>query len=268
MARRGDLRARLGRTGDVARHGVRRIVDLVDIHSHVIPAVDDGSPDLATTAAMLAAMVASGTTTLWGTPHVADRDGFPGSPTRLALIGERFAELPAVVPDGLTVRRGHEVTPSPERLAPGADVAALALDGLDIVLVDGPDDEPAAHDDLFLPYIERVLAEGLRPVIAHPERRAAHPDPDPGFAERLAEAGALLQVDACSLLGADGAAIKDDAWRIVGDGLASLVASDAHTPAEAADLGKAHAAIEARFGLASADCLCGGTVLSSAQAKL
>jgi protein-tyrosine phosphatase len=233
----------------------------------VIPAVDDGSPDLATTTAMLAAMAASGTTNLWATPHVADRDGFPGSASRLASIGDRFAELLEVVPDGLTVRRGHEVTPSPERLAPGADVAALALDGLDIVLVDGPDDEPAAHDDLFLPYIERVRAEGLRPVIAHPERRAAHPDPDPGFAERLAEAGALLQVDACSLLGADGPAIEADAWRIIGDGLASLVASDAHTPAEAADLGKAHAAIEARFDLATADRLCGGAVLAPARAK-
>jgi protein-tyrosine phosphatase len=234
----------------------------------VIPAVDDGSPDLATTAAMLSALVASGTTMLWATPHVADRDGFPGSPTRLTLIGERFAELLEVVPDGLVVRRGHEVTPSPERLAPAADIAALALYGLDIVLVDGPDDEPATHDDLFLPYIERVLAEGLRPVIAHPERRAAHPDPDPGFAERLAEAGALLQVDACSLLGADGPTIESDAWRIIGDGLASLVASDAHTPAEAADLGKAHAAIEARFDLAIADRLCGGAVLAPAQAEL
>jgi protein-tyrosine phosphatase len=216
---------------------------------------------------MLAAMVAVGTTNLWATPHVADRDGYPGSPTRLALIGERFAELLDVVPEGLVVRRGHEVTPSPERLAPAADVAALALDGLDIVLVDGPDDEPAAHDELFLPYIERVRAEGLRPVIAHPERRAAHPEPDPGFAERLAAAGAVLQVDACSLLGADGPAIEADAWRIIAEGLASLVASDAHTPGEAADLGKAHAAIAARFDLATADRLCDGSVLALAQPR-
>jgi protein-tyrosine phosphatase len=214
---------------------------------------------------MLAAMVEVGTTNLWATPHVADRDGYPGSPMRLALIGERFAELLDVVPPGLTVRRGHEVTPSPERLAPAADVAALALDGLDIVLIDGPDDAPAAHDDLFLPYIERVRAEGLRPVVAHPERRAAHPEPDPGFAERLAAAGAVLQVDACSLLGADGPAIEADGWRIIADGLASLVASDAHTRDEATDLGKAHAAIAARFDLATADRLCDGSILALAK---
>ncbi len=211
---------------------------------------------------MLAAMAAAGTTALWATPHVADRYGFPGSPARLALIGERFEELLAVVPAGLTVRRGHEVTPSPERLAPGADVAGLALDGLDIVLVDGPDDEPAAHDDLFLPYIERVRAEGLVPVVAHPERRAAHPEPDPGFAERLADAGAVLQVDACSLLGADGPAIEADAWRLLEQGLGSLVASDAHTPAEAADLGRAHAAIAERLGPTTAERLCDGAALA------
>lgn len=208
-------------------------------------------------------MAAAGTTSLWATPHVADRDGFPGTPSRLALIGERFEALLAVVPAGLTVRRGHEVTPSPERLAPGADVAVLALAELEIVLVDGPDDEPAAHDDLFLPYIARVIAEGLRPVLAHPERRAAHPDPDPGFAERLAAAGALLQVDACSLLGADGPAIEADAWRLLEDGLADLVASDAHTPGEAGDLGRAHAAIIARLGQATADRLCDGSALAA-----
>jgi protein-tyrosine phosphatase len=228
----------------------------------VIPAVDDGSPDLATSEAMLVAIAAAGTTSLWATPHVADRDGFPGTPSRLAKIGERFEELLAVVPAGLTVRRGHEVTPSPERLAPRADVAGLALAELEIVLVDGPDDEPAAHDDLFLPYIARVLAEGLRSVVAHPERRAAHPDPDPGFAERLAGAGALLQVDACSLLGADGEAIEADAWRIIEAGLASLVASDAHTPEEAGDLGRAHAAIAARLGEPVADRLCDGSALA------
>lgn len=155
------------------------------------------------------------------------------------------------------------MTPSPERLAPGADVAGLALAELDVVLVDGPDDEPAGHDDLFLPYIAKVRAEGLRPVLAHPERRAAHPDPDPGFAERLAAAGALLQVDACSLLGADGPAIEADAWRILDQGLADLVASDAHTQAEAGDLGRAHEAIAARLGQATADRLCDGSALAA-----
>jgi protein-tyrosine phosphatase len=229
----------------------------------VIPAVDDGSPDLATTEAMLVAMAAAGTTSLWATPHVAEGAGFSGSPERLALIGKCFEELLTVVPPGLTVRRGHEVTPSPERLAPGADVAGLALAELEVVLIDGPQDEPEPHDELYLPYVERVRAEGLRPVLAHPERRAAHAEPDPGFAELLAAAGALIQVDACSLLGADGPAIEADAWRILGEGLAALVASDAHTPEEAGDLGRAHAAIAARLDQATADRLCDGTALAA-----
>jgi protein-tyrosine phosphatase len=229
----------------------------------VIPAVDDGAPDLATTAAMLATMAAAGTTSLWATPHVAEQARFPASPERLALIGERFEELLTVVPPGLTMRRGHEVTATAERLAPGADVAGLALADLEVVLIDGPQDEPEPHDELYLPYVERVRAEGLRPVLAHPERRAGHPEPDPGFAERIAAAGALIQVDACSLLGADGPAIEADAWRILDEGLAALVASDAHTPEEAGDLGRAHAAIAARLDPATADRLCGGTALAA-----
>ncbi|MFT3865522.1 MAG: hypothetical protein QM729_14730 [Solirubrobacterales bacterium] len=233
------------------------------MHSHVIPGVDDGSPDLTTTEAMLAAMAAAGTTSLWATPHVADGDGYPGSPARLALIRERFDALLEVVPPGITVRRGHEVTPSPERLAPGADVAGLALEELDIVLVDGPDDEPAAHDELFLPYISRIRAEGLRAVVAHPERHAAHPEPEPGFAERLLEADALLQVDACSLLGTDGPAIETEAWRLLDEGLAALVASDAHAPGSATDLAQVHAAIAKRLDIATADRLCTGAALAA-----
>ncbi len=229
----------------------------------MIPAVDDGSPDLATTEAMLATMAAAGTTDLWATPHVAEQAGFSGSTQRLALIGERFELLLTVVPAGLTVRRGHEVTATAERLDPADDLARLALDGLDVVLIDGPQDEPEPHDDLYLPYVERVRAEGLRPVLAHPERRAGHPEPDPGFAERLADAGALLQVDACSLLGTDGPAIEADAWRIIEAGLAALVCSDAHSPEEAGDLGRAHAKIAARLGESTADRLCGGGPLSA-----
>ena len=175
LAGRGDLRARLRRRGRrAARHGVRRIAELFDIHSHVIPGVDDGSPDLATTEAMLAAMAAAGTTSLWATPHVADRAGFPGSPERLALIGERFEELLTVVPAGLTVRRGHEVTATPERLAPGADVAGLALAELEVVLIDGPAGRA------------RTPRRALPPLRGTRPRRGAAPGPRPPRAPRRA----------------------------------------------------------------------------------
>jgi protein-tyrosine phosphatase len=234
---------------------------LFDIHSHVVPGVDDGAPDLAAATAMLAALRAAGTRTLWATPHLADELGYSASPERRALIAERFASLAPVCPEELTLRRGCEVTPSRERLAAGEDVASLALEGLDVVLVDGPDDEPADHDELILPYIARVQAEGLRAVLAHPERRAAHERPDPGYAERMVQAGALLQVDACALLGGDGPVVEAEAWRLVCDGLAVLVASDAHELGDCGDLSRAHSAISERVHPGAADRLCGGSAL-------
>jgi protein-tyrosine phosphatase len=234
---------------------------LLDLHSHVVPGVDDGAGDIEAAAAMLASMHASGTRRLWATPHLADELGYADSPERRRLISERFQSLSSVCPAGLALRLGCEVTPSAALLASGADVAGLALDGLDIVLVDGPDDEPADHDALISPYIARVQAEGLRAVLAHPERRAAYEPPDPGFGERLATAGALLQIDACALLGRDGPAVEEEAWRLIGEGIAVLVASDAHELGDAGDLGRAHGAIAARLGLATAERLCCGGAL-------
>jgi protein-tyrosine phosphatase len=239
------------------------VIALLDVHSHVVPGVDDGAESLEHTRAMLAAMHGAGTRQLWATPHIADCYEYPASAERLRLIDEQFQALLAIVPDGLTVRLGYEVTPSEERLASGADVAGFALPDLDIVLIDGPDDEPCEHEELILPYIARVRAEGLRAVLAHPERRAAHPEPDPGFAERAVQAGALLQIDACALLGGDGPAVGAEAWRLLTGGIASLVASDAHAQADASDLGAAHAAIAERIDARTADRLCGGLELSA-----
>jgi protein-tyrosine phosphatase len=239
------------------------VIALLDIHSHVIPGVDDGAENLEHTRVMLGAMYDTGTRQLWATPHIADCYEYPANAERLRLIDEQFEALQVVIPDGLTVRLGYEVTPSKERLAPGADVTGFALPDLDVVLIDGPDDEPSEHEELILPYIARVRAEGLWAVLAHPERRAAHPEPDPGFAERAVQAGALLQIDACALLGGDGPVVGAEAWRLLTDGIASLVASDAHAQTEASDLGATHTAITERIDAITADRLCGGHALNA-----
>jgi protein-tyrosine phosphatase len=215
---------------------------LLDIHSHVVPGVDDGAATLEEALEMLAEARRAGVAVLYATPHV-DGDDHPWTLDRRLRIADRFAELAEHSDGELELQLGYEVTPTAGRMALDEDPGIFALPGLEAVLVDGPDDEPAAHDALITPYVERIAAAGLRAIVAHPERAAAHPVPVRNLAERLREAGALLQVDAGALLGADGPLIQESAWAILRGGLCDLLASDAHEASTFAQFAAAHAAL-------------------------
>jgi protein-tyrosine phosphatase len=106
---------------------------------------------------------------------------------------------------------------------------------------------------------EHIEAAGLVPVIAHPERSQAVLD-DQALAVGMAERGWLLQVNATSIVGYHGAEIEASAWRLVADGLASLVASDGHRGARPPHLAEAFRAVQARLG-EGADALFDGRAL-------
>lgn len=209
--------------------------------------------------AMLAAAVGAGTRLLFATPHVGLPE-YPWTPRRCELIRARFAELEA--PAGLELRLGWEVTPSHALLR--ADPASLRLGGLDAVLVDGPDTDPADYDALLEPYVRHVVACGLRPVVAHPERAGAHPEPDRDLARRLRDAGALLQIDRGGLLGEDGPAVAAEALRLLAAGLCDMLASDAHDDPDELDLRPTRRAAAAAIGASEAERLLDGTCLLTA----
>jgi tyrosine-protein phosphatase YwqE len=76
---------------------------------------------------------------------------------------------------------------------------------------------------------ERIDAEGLAPVLAHPERCRAVAA-DPASAVRFAERGWPLCLNGPSVLGDHGQTAERMAWWLLGEGTVSLVASDAHGP--------------------------------------
>ena len=154
---------------------------------------------------------------------------------------------------------GYELAPRPGTAEFRADPARWRLPGTDVVLVDGPDDIPMQHDAGIFDYVERVLAAGLRPVVAHPERRGFLFPGDRVYADTLKTQGALLQVDSGALLGFDGAGIEAEAHRLLSDGLVDLVASDAHELGEA-DLRSVHRHLHHRIG-ERCETLLNGTIL-------
>jgi len=139
----------------------------------------------------------------------------------------------AVAAWGLDLRRGWEVYPS--LVADGEDPRGYVLEGTRAVLVEFPgwwlDVDGAVG--LVADAARNVERAGLVPILAHPER-CPPVAADPASVRRLAEAGWPLCLNGPSLTGDHGETAERTAWRLLEDGVVSIVASDAATRALAA----------------------------------
>ncbi|MDP9385838.1 MAG: hypothetical protein M3P50_11520 [Actinomycetota bacterium] len=193
----------------------------IDLHTHVLPAVDDGPATLEGSLELARAAEAAGTAVLAATPHVND---------------SRFIE-PAAIPGAVDELNGHlhaagigvEVVAGGEIALPRvldlseAELAGLGLGGGPWVLLESPFAAVGAFEALIL----EVHARGHPVLLAHPERCAAF-QRDPARLERLVESGVRLQVTAGALTGAFGSKVREFSLRLLRGGLVHVIASDAH----------------------------------------
>jgi protein-tyrosine phosphatase len=188
---------------------------VIDIHSHLLPAVDDGSPSVAVSVAVLRRFRDDGVETVVCTPHL---DASQAARVPHAEYADRFAELVASAPEGVELKLGFEIMLD----VPGADLTAphLSLGDSNAVLVEFPrDGVPAGATD----ELRRLKASGLVPVVAHPERYRNC------TAQQVREwrrAGAVIQTDGMMLLGAGAPAQL--ARELLAESLIDCIASDNH----------------------------------------
>ena len=212
---------------------------MIDLHTHVLPGLDDGAVSLDDSLAIVAAAAADGTTVLAATPHV--RDDYPTTPEQmLAALADVRA---AVAERGLAVELvpGGEVALEHVRATPPAALRRFGLGGNPgYLLVEFPYHGWPA--ELATTLVE-LLDQGVVPVLAHPERNA-EVQAGPARLGPLVAEGVLVQVTAASVTGALGRSARQTAAALVRDSLAHMVASDAHAPAvRDAGLSGARAAI-------------------------
>jgi protein-tyrosine phosphatase len=214
---------------------------MIDLHSHILPGIDDGARSLADSLEIAAAAVDDGITVIAGTPHV--RDDWPTDAGVMeAAVAELNAELhQAGIP--LEVRRGGEIAVEWLVRLSIEELRRFGLGGNPrYLLVETPYyGWPLALADL----LRSLLSNGITPVLAHPERNA-EVQTDPERLVHLVDGGVLVQVTAASLDGRIGKRSQQTARRLVDAGLAHLLASDAH-----------HAAVR-EVGLSSAARTVGG----------
>lgn len=199
---------------------------MIDIHCHMLPEVDDGSDSMDTSLLMASMAAESGVETVIVTPHCNIPGEAANYPSR-ELLG-RFMAL----------REAIDAAKIPLRILAGAEVFCtadiaelirakklLTLASSRYLLVEFAFNEDSIEMNSRL---EQIFAEGLTPVIAHPERYNAV-QRDRTLPERWFASGYVLQVNKDSIFGGLGQRAKRTAEFILGQGLAHIAASDAHS---------------------------------------
>lgn len=200
---------------------------MIDLHSHLVPGVDDGATDLEQSRSALHTLRAQGVRALVTTPHVAG--SLTTQPEKMGEFfhvmdpaWDRFRELAAAEFPDLRVERGLEVmldTPAPDL----SDVR-LRLAGTSFVLVEFPfmAVPPNSANAVF-----ELRLHGWTPVIAHPERYQGV-DPDLRIMEEWRRVGGVLQVNCGSVVGRYGQQAQATALRLLKRGWVSYLSSDYH----------------------------------------
>ena len=196
---------------------------MIDIHSHLLPGVDDGPRDWDASLALCKKVAEEGVRVSIATPHLIDGvyDNVVG---RLAPLVRELNDRLADAQIALTVLIGAEVDFSSRHVTERTDDLPL-LGGNRAVLLEMPVAviPPAISETIFT-----LRSRGLTPVIAHPERNELVQD-RPSLVRPWIDAGALLQVDAESLLGVWGHHTKRCAEHLVRRALVHAMATDAHS---------------------------------------
>jgi protein-tyrosine phosphatase len=193
---------------------------MTDLHTHVLPGIDDGAAGMEETAAMLSMAAADGTRAMVATPHCDFRYRFDPDSCRAEL--DRVRAACAGAP---RLYLGCELQLSPENIERVlASPGRFTLNGGDCLLVELPD---AASVGGIEPGLDAFLSAGLRPVIAHPERNSCVLK-NPACAGRLVDLGCYLQITAQSFAGAFGPEAERLAGSLLRRQLVHFIASDGH----------------------------------------
>jgi len=196
---------------------------MIDLHSHILPGIDDGPRTWQDAMALCRRIAEEGITTSVATPHLID-GVYDNILSRVAPLVQRLEQHLCTENIPLTVLVGAEVDFSSHHVTT-ASRQLPTLGGGSAVLLEMP---VAIVPPAILETIFNLRSRRLVPVIAHPERNELLQD-QPGMAVRWVEAGALLQIDGDSLLGAWGRRAKRCAETLLLGGLVHAMATDAHS---------------------------------------
>jgi protein-tyrosine phosphatase len=196
---------------------------VIDLHCHILPGVDDGPETMAESLAMCRTAASDGIRTIVATPHYKSGcftwNELDQQTSIMTLQAEvDAAGLPLVILPGAEIAFCPEL---PELLKNGTHLTINR--GCYFLIEFRPQAVPASIEQ----FLATLLASGVVPIIAHPERNS-------WFTHRhdvltsLVRRGVMLQITASSLFGEFGADVRSFSHQLLRNNLVQIIASDAH----------------------------------------
>lgn len=211
---------------------------MIDIHSHIIPNVDDGSEGIAESLKMLRVAQNNDVAQIIATPHSYGIDRITkdhGKHIRSEV--EKLND--AAEKNGIPVKLypGEEIIYEPDTVSGLKSGKYTTLCGSRYPLIEFMPDE---HTGEMILLVDSLVKEGYIPIIAHPERYDCI-QYDTMNAYALKDHGALLQVNSQSIFGLFGRGSARAARHLIFGMAADFIASDSHSPyVRSAELAEIH----------------------------
>lgn len=195
----------------------------VDIHSHVLPGIDDGAQDIEISTKMLQIASDNGIQHIVLTPHYKPMH-HNADKKELLMLTDKLREK--VEEEGLEIKfyNGNELYYHSEALAELENDKVFSMADSSYILVEfGPMDEL----DYIRNGLYQLLSSGYRPIVAHVERYRKLLSNQEAVGD-IIEMGCYIQVNAGSIMGEAGYQAKSFTRRLLKSRLVHFVATDAH----------------------------------------
>jgi protein-tyrosine phosphatase len=196
---------------------------MIDLHSHLLPGIDDGAATMDMTLEMARMAVADGVRIMACTPHMHP----PRYTNTATTIQAAVAEAQKALDDhsiDLRLIAGADVHLGPDLLSQLRSGHVQKLDSTSYFLLE-PSHTIAPPQ--FERFVRTIIDAGYKPILTHPER-LTWIEQHYALICAVDEAGAALQITAGALLGTFGARPQYWAERMLAEGRVDILASDAH----------------------------------------
>ncbi|GIP35128.1 tyrosine-protein phosphatase [Paenibacillus sp. J2TS4] len=196
---------------------------MIDIHCHILPGLDDGSPSIEQSLQMARMAVQDGISTIVATPHHANGK----YDNEAHKIHTSAASLSAVLKKNnipLQILSGQELRVTSELISNLEAGAVLTLNESRYLLIEFPSHGIPSYTKEI---IHELQVAQITPVIAHPERNKEMAE-TPAKLYELIELGALCQLTSHSITGLFGPTIRKHSLEMCRRNWIHFVASDAH----------------------------------------
>ena len=227
---------------------------MVDIHTHILHGVDDGAETFEEALFMLEDAYSNGTTDIVLTPHYLNNDLRSMGASKEEIL-KKFEVLKAAASEKykqLNLYLGAETFAAANILECAEQGLLLPINNTRYLLLEFGFNDTVSRALTVMRELHRM---GYIAVIAHPERYEFFLK-GPQHVLSFLDEGALLQINADSIMGRNGRASREMALTLIDSGLAAIVASDAHSVGfRPPDLSEAYSYVSSEYDLDCAEAL-------------